>query len=519
MSAKGIDKLLAGVRRWLESRDGSLTPIFALMAVPIVMATGATLDISRQASYRSDLQAAVDAAALGLAHLPSTTPQATLNSDALTWVNAELAGKGYGTIAVSVTSSAGKLTVNGSTTIPTTLTAMAGINSLPVNATATVAYGLSHVELALVLDNTGSMAQNNKLPTLVSSATSLVNTLSASAGSDPTALKISVVPFSMTVNVGSAYQTATWMSGVMPTAYGSDIFSTSNVNRFTLFQQMGVTWGGCVESRPAPYDVSDTGPSLSTPATLFVPYFAPDEPDNNTISSGGHSYYSFPNNYLSDGITSTSWTVRQGNAAKYTKAPATGTSSSTGYTLGPNAGCALTPLLRLTNNMTTVTSKLNSMVAVGDTNIPMGMMWGWHTLSPSAPFSDGVAYGTANTMKIVVMLTDGLNQNTPNSNPNTSYYSGDGYVWQNRVSGLNTTSQTARQTALDTRLSTLCSNMKAQGIIIYTVRIDVATTNSPAVLQSCATSTDKFFDVPNVPDLPTVFANIAGSIGHLRIAH
>jgi hypothetical protein len=38
---------------------------------------------------------------------------------------------------------------------------------------------------------------------------------------------------------------------------------------------------------------------------------------------------------------------RQGNAAKYTAAPRTGTNSTTGYAYGPNAGCALTPLLRL----------------------------------------------------------------------------------------------------------------------------------------------------------------------------
>ena len=37
--------------------------------------------------------------------------------------------------------------------------------------------------------------------------------------------------------------------------------------------------------------------------------------------------------------------------------------------------------------MAEVKAKLNSMVAVGDTNIPMGLMWGWHTILPNAPFS------------------------------------------------------------------------------------------------------------------------------------
>jgi hypothetical protein len=49
------------------------------------------------------------------------------------------------------------------------------------------------------------------------------------------------------------------------------------------------------------------------------------------------------------------------------------------------------------------------------------------------------------------------------------------------------------------------------------VRIDVSGT-APAALKNCATNANDFFDVPNVPDLPGVFANIAGEIGQLRIS-
>jgi Flp pilus assembly protein TadG len=508
-----IKRWLAPLRRIPADRKGAISPVFALMIFPLALAAGAAVDVGRAVSGRNALQDAVDATALGLAHLSNSTSQATLRQDATAWLGAELTDKDLKNLTVTVTPTTGQITVSAAASVSTTIAAIAGVTSIPVTATSTVKWGLSHVELALVLDNTGSMASNNKLPTLISAATSLVDTLSSTAGADPAALKISVVPFSMTVNIGSGYQSATWMSGVMPTAYGSDIFTTSNVNRFTLFSQIHKTWGGCVESRPAPYDVQDTAPSTATPATLFTPFFAPDEPD-----SGG-TYY---NNYLSDANSGT-WQQRQGNAAKYTSSATlkTGTNGSTGYAYGPNAGCALTPLLRLTdntNNMAEVKAKLNQMVAVGDTNIPMGLMWGWHTLSPSAPFADGTAYNTSGVMKIVVLLTDGWNQNTVNSNADASFYSGDGYSWQSRVSGLNTSSQTSRNAALDARMTLLCANMKAQNIIIYTVRIDV-TGVSPTALQNCATNASDFFDVPNVPDLPTVFANIAGDISQLRISH
>jgi Flp pilus assembly protein TadG len=506
----GINHWAASLRRLLGDRRGALSPVFGLMIVPLAMAAGVTVDVGRAVSSRNNLQDAVDSTALALAHLPPSTPQATLNSTATTWMGAELHDKNMAPPTVTVTPATGQITVSAASTVATTIAAVAGVSTIPISASSTVKWGLSHVELALVLDNTGSMSQNNKLPTLISAASSLVDTLSSTAGTDPAALKISVVPFSMTVNIGSGYQSASWMTGVLPTAYGSDIFTTANVDRFGLLTQMHQTWGGCVESRPAPYDVQDTAPTTATPATLFVPYFAPDEPDTT-------GYY---NNYLADGNSGT-WQQRQGNAAKYTTTPRTGTNSSTGYVYGPNAGCALTPLLRLTDNtnhMSEIKTKLNQMVAVGDTNIPMGLEWGWHTLSPNGPFGDGTAYNTKGVMKIVVLLTDGWNENTVNSDGNTSFYSGDGYVWQNRVSGLNTTNQTNRNAALDSRMATLCANMKAQNIIIYTVRIDV-TGVAPTVLQNCATNANDFFDVPNVPDLPTVFANIAGDISQLRIAH
>jgi hypothetical protein len=147
----------------------------------------------------------------------------------------------------------------------------------------------------------------------------------------------------------------------------------------------------------------------------------------------------------------------------------------------------------------------------------MGLMWGWHTLSPNAPFADGTAYNTPGVTKIVVLLTDGWDENTVNGDSDASFYSGGGYVWQNRVAGLDTTNQSSRNAALDARMTQVCTNMKADNIIIYTVRIDV-TGVTPAVLQSCASNPNDFFDVPNVPDLPGVFANIAGDIGQLRIA-
>jgi hypothetical protein len=455
----------------------------------------------------------VDAAALALAHQPQSTPLATLTALAQTWINADLNDTGVKKpVSVNLTQSNGQLIVAAHTTETAMVSGLVGVQTFNLAADATVKWGLNHVEVALVLDNTGSMA-GTKLSTLTSSAQTLVNTLMAQAGNDVNAVKISLVPFSMTVNVGSTYQGQAWLAGVQPAAYGADIFSTANTNRFTLFSQLVKTWGGCVESRPIPYDAQDTAPSSGAPATMFVPYFAPDEPD--TPSSGAGVFY---NNYLSDGLSgSPTWQQRQGNVAKYHGAVKTGSNGSTGYAYGPNAGCALTPLVRLTNSATTLNSTISKMVAIGDTNLTMGLEWGWLTLSPNGPFADGAAYNTPNISKIIVFLTDGYNQTTANNDSDSSFYSGLGYIWQGRLGVTAAASQAQRNSAMDGRTAAVCNNIKADGITVYTVRIDVAGV-SPSVLQNCASSASQFYDVPNVANLPAAFQQIAGQIGKLRLA-
>ena len=497
-------------------------------------AVAVTVDVARGMSGRNNLQDALDAAALAVAHLPSNSSSATITSTAQSWLNANLHDGSLGAVSLTVASGTQQVDLTATSTVKTSLGALgsfAGLSQLPVQAHSTVKWGMNHIELALVLDNTGSMSQNNKLSSLQSAATSLVDTLSASAtaSGDPNAVKIGVVPFSMTVNIGSTYKTATWMSGAMPSAYGTDIFSTAATNRFTLLTAMGQTWGGCVESRPMPYDVQDTAPTLTNGATLFVPFFAPDEPDDlkiqvsagysgNTSTSSGKTYFDFYNNYLADGGGSANFSSRQGRVAKYVGSPTSGTHGYWGTPIGPNAGCQTAALLRLTTNMTTVKSKLNAMIAAGDTEIPLGLMWGWHLLSPNAPFADGSAYGTANTIKIAVLVTDGQNTYSTGVNGNNnSVYTALGYVWQNRISD-NSGDFSNPAAALNDRLTKLCTNMKAAGVVVYTVPVEVTDATIKNLLQNCASSSDKYIDVSSSSGLQAAFTNIAGSISSLRIA-
>ncbi len=82
---------------------------------------------------------------------------------------------------------------------------IAGFPTMGFSASSTTAWGNVKMRVALALDNTGSMAQDNKLPALqnaVAGSGGLIDQLSNLAKS-PGDVYISVIPFAKVVNVGS----------------------------------------------------------------------------------------------------------------------------------------------------------------------------------------------------------------------------------------------------------------------------------------------------------------------------
>src|SRR5690606_3488580 len=148
------------------------------------------------------------------------------------------------------------------------------------------------------------------------------------------------------------------------------------------------------------------------------------------------------NDYLADGTSADDWSTRLKNAAKYQTAPAKGAGGlGKSYELGPNAGCGLAPIARLSANTASIKTTISNMKAVGNTDIAFGLQWGWHVLSPNAPFNDGKPYNSENLSKIIILMTDGNNENTGATNPYDSIYSGIGYIVNNRL-GITTGNRT-----------------------------------------------------------------------------
>ena len=291
-------------QRFTQDVRGNVAILFGFAIIPVMLGVGVSVDYGRALLVRERMQSALDAATLAVGSWPGLS-DAEMQQKAQVYFSANYpaASNHFGAVSpLNLSVSGNKLVVSVSASVPTSIMRIVNIDHVDVGVSTTVLMGMGTAEVAIVLDNSGSMA-GSKIDGLKAAANDLVDTLFASAqySVEPDPIKIAIVPFAAGVNVGSQYANASWMDTGNQSPYHADAQKAygapSTTNNFTLLSSLktssgaAVTWGGCVEARPIPYDVTDDAPS--NPSTLFVPMFAPDEPDNWTCSTSGSSACSY----------------------------------------------------------------------------------------------------------------------------------------------------------------------------------------------------------------------------------
>ncbi|SFM77200.1 hypothetical protein SAMN05192568_10552 [Methylobacterium pseudosasicola] len=535
----------------------------------MLMFTGAAVDYGFATRLETKLQAATDATALLLCQTPLTTSTADLNTLAQTAMTGAMGAANLVVDPLVITSNPRQITLRTHKLSTVFFGKFTGTTRINPGAAAQCATPLPKTfEIALVLDNTGSMAESSggqsKLQAVQTAATNFVNYVYTNAAFS-SATKISIVPFAAAVAVDpTTYRYATWID-----QYGKSAYHWTNVlspggsgftNRFDIFTKLqkaysGWSWGGCLETLPYPLNVQDGAPSSSDANSLYIPLLAPDEPGNGSNTYGsyttsGTTSYSF-NSYIDDANnsgscadlpSSTTFASAEGRACKYTSprnAAPTSSNSYTGVPNGPNFGCTTQPLQRLTNNTTTLKTLIGNMAPLGSTNIHEGFMWGWRTLSPLSVFADGSAYSSSSSSsnastvnKIIILMTDGTNSwaTNPYAAYNGSMYFAAGYFKNADGSTPNprlpSTNQNisdalSARNALDALTAQACRNAKAVNISIYTIGFSIPSdpidSQGLSLLQSCASSSNQFFVANTSDDLIAAFKQIQASIGALRL--
>lgn len=502
-----LEPMRAAVARLRADREGSVAIIFASVLIPLIALVGAAVDYSQALRLKDRLQAALDATALAVSRDGTEMSDAEIGDLANSYFAAHLRPgeiDRIGELALSRAGTTVNLAINGVS--PTSFISILGVKTIPVAALSEVLLDNQTFEIALVLDNSGSMA-GSRIISLRDAATTLIDTLYGDVAYNPN-LTFALVPFTSAVNVGTQNKHASWMDANGQSPLHHLEFENTSLTRYQLYDRISnVEWPGCVESRAYPMDVNDTPANPANPETLFVPYFAPDEPDSS-------SYW---NSYLPDGMSGSNWAARQKRLAKYAPGVTAGVSQiGASYGIGPAFLCNSQPIQALTDNKTAIKNAIAGMQALGGTNITEGLVWGWRTLSPGEPFTEGRPYDEITNKKIIILLTDGENDWASMNNHNRSYYFPYGYLTHGRL-GITSGTKAQIVARMNDRLREACNNVRARGLRVYSIVFGSVDATTTQLMRDCATSPALYFHAPTTDEIRTTFEAIAADISNLRI--
>ena len=445
-----------------SAQSGSIATLFAMLLIPIIGITGLTVDVGRAYLVRNKLAFALDAAALAVG--ASTGSESELNQKLDDYMQANFKGEKLvidTDVDMSLTDN--KVLVMANAKMSAGFLRIIGKDVITVSATTEVTRETTGLEVALVLDNTGSMNTNNNIGALRDASHDLVDILFGDETA-PEYLRVAIVPYSASVNVGS----------IAP-----DIVSDPATAPYSASDP--AKWKGCVIERSYPNDIKDT--SLAS-GGMWKTYRWATAVDNNWSTSINNNVAACNN------------------------------------MTGPNLGCP-TPIVLLTNNRSVLDSTISGLKAWcrGGTIGNFGLAWGWRVLSPEAPFTEGLPYDEPGWRKVVVMMTDGDNQMYRHAVTGSTFKSD--YSGYKRLDDnvLGTTSQSTAKKTIDKRVGEVCQSIKDAGITVFTITftsgIDNATRN---IYKKCASAPEYYFDAPSQQDLKDAFRAVGNKLSNLRVS-
>lgn len=447
---------------------GGVAILFGFSLLVLLMCAGVAVDFARGHSTKTALQQDLDATLLfvgkqkileGESYDAQSAAQAYID-------NLRREKHAQGSIAVSVAEpEPNTLQATAVASVPTRLMNVFGFATMDIEVQSHASVGQQPVEIALVLDNTLSMA-GAKIDALKTAATDLVDTVFDGPNADQN-VKISVVPFSEYVNVGMGNRNVSWMSVPPDTTTTQNICST--------YQQPTLVDGSC-------HDVSGT-------------YLVDGIPTPYTTQQCDYTYGP-PTTQCNDVTTQTKWYGCAGSRAYPLNTLDQDYSTPVPGVMNVSCPTEVTPL---TNQADTVKAAISAMSTTGNTYIPSGLMWGLASLSKDAPYDQGQdVINGQQVRKIMVLMTDGFNTLSPTVPHDGSHFGSD-------TAQANTYTQE------------LCSNIKAKKVTIYTVAFDVADANIKSILQTCASSPGNYFDASDASELQNAFEKIAANFSPLRL--
>jgi Flp pilus assembly protein TadG len=434
---------------------GNVSIIFGFCAIGLVGGLGVAIDTSVAYNVKSRLGAAVDAAALAGARVFASPNRDT---DIEKFFDANFPDGYMGSILqpLDISSNGENRTVTVTARATIPTFFMRVLGRESTDIAATSEATLSSRDVEVSLVLDVTGSMRYDMDDLRDAANQLVDIVVQDL-QEPFYSKVALVPYSAAVNVGDYADDirGTYTEGTCSTPT-CRYFEFNNATQYATLTTHEITT--CVTERP--------GPDLSTDA-------APN------VAQLGRAY------------------------------------------LGSN-GCLDHEILPLSSNKTELHDRINDLDYGGSTAGHIGVAWGWYLVAPnfgylwpaeSQPKQYGEIHLGQEVMKVVIIMTDG--------EFNTIYHSG--VIAKNSGSGSGSSAEKINQNGTNgnafTQAEALCTNMKAEGVIVYTVGFANASTGPAATfVTNCATSPEHVYLPSTGAELQQAFRDIAVQVSNLRIS-
>jgi Putative Flp pilus-assembly TadE/G-like len=532
----------------LVREDGTVATLAMIMFVLMLSVGGLAVDLMRYEEIRTSLQQSLDRCTLAGASLTQEMDPEAVCRD-------YVAKAGHTEDLTDVTVTEGlnfrEVAADGMAYEKPFFAHMVGINNFDIPAGSVAEQRISDIEIAMVLDISGSMIQTpSRIANLKVAAKEFVQSVLETDAEQRTS--ILMVPYNGQVNLGSVLRA-----------------------KYNVTLSNGTTGVDCVDLPVAVYNSIPMSRVSAMPNTAHADTFSSTNQTTSFVALNDTNY-AMP-------VAGNRWCPP----------------STTNIVRLPN------------NNIATLQGQIDGLAAVGATSINAGMKWGLALLDPAArplynelisagkipsifsgrPF-DYTADGdqSPTSMKVIVLMTDGEHfmedrvndaykggtapiykatdgnysvrftsgrPATAGANEywtphlgtwrSTAYNGGGGvtqqtwpqvwsnlrlsYVaWQFYARALGTSSATRTSTyntwmanfrlqtptpTMDTQLNSLCTKARDNNVIVFGIAFE-APSNGQAVISSCATDAAHYYATTGT-ELRTAFRSIASQISQLRL--
>ena len=353
------------VTRFGREEEGSLI-IFGLFAfVMMLLLSGIALDLMRFEERRTTLQNTIDRAALAAADLNQTLDPKDVVIDYFTKAGLVPPKREDINVSEGAVGDSRTVEIKVAESMDTWFMQLVGVNELSTPAVSAATESVGQIEISLVLDVSGSMGSNNRLVNLKPAAKAFVDQIFDAGETDK--VSISIIPYATQVAVSEDFASYFKLTGEQTDSACFE-FTSADFNSTTM--SLDKSAAGRTYQRNGHFDPF----YKSTPPTLFN---CPPETSRRVLPFSG--------------------------------------------------------------NRSTLKNYIDGLFAAGNTSIDIGMKWGAALLDPSLqPVVDGMiaanqlpdafserpyAYDDTESLKIIVVMTDGANtteyrlKNNTASNP------------------------------------------------------------------------------------------------------